>query len=310
MKYLLFLNRFEQDKSALIKKLASAGASIISDELGMFLVKTNAIEKCLKLNEVSGAAKVMTDWIRIRAFNFDKLKKDCLLAVLDSKKTSYMVRTKFHDKTRFSSRAVYKRVNPFLKKKGFSFDEKAGLVLYVEFKSDNNETFYRVSYSFPEMFSTASGTELDYSCFAAVLENPSTVVEVSDFLRLCRIFRIPLYIVTRNREFNRLLLKAKQETKGIDFEKMKIQVSEKMPEGYFLAGFSKLAKKNEADLKKFLSEKNQKIALVFGSETFGLTQHARDRMQVMFRLTPETKKPMRASHALGYVLGMYTAMKL
>ena len=53
-----------------------------------------------------------------------------------------------------------------------------------------------------------------------------------------------------------------------------------------------------------------KIALVFGDDKYGLTQETRDKLNYCFRLTPEIKKPLRASHALSYVIGFYTAYKI
>jgi tRNA G18 (ribose-2'-O)-methylase SpoU len=122
-----------------------------------------------------------------------------------------------------------------------------------------------------------------------------------------------LYIVTKNREFPKLLKKAKEITKGIDYEKMKLIVTDTLPKNYTLVGFSKLARENESDLKHFFKEKatnNQQIAFVFGDDKFGLTQETRDKMDFMFHLTPETKKPLRACMAFSYVLGIYTADRL
>ena len=73
--------------------------------------------------------------------------------------------------------------------------------------------------------------------------------------------------------------------------------------------FSKHSLKNEADMREIILQ-DKKIALIFGDDKFGLTQETRDKLDYSFRLTPETKKPLRASHALSYILGFYTAEKI
>ncbi len=305
--YILFLNRFEKDMNVLKKKLSSLGINVLSFTEKLLVVEGKNIEKSLALSEISGVAKIVSDW---KSLDFEKLKKDALSAMQDSNKKAYKIKTKFHDKTSFSSRRVYKTVNPSLKKENYTFNEdNPEVILYIEFKKENKKVFSRVSYSFPEWLSSPAFINVDYSNFVIVLENPAVAEEISDFLRICWIFKIPLYIIPKNTDFDKLLNKAKKITKGIDYTKMKLTISKKIPEGYLLAGFSKLAKENEMGLEQLLST-SKKIALVFGDDKFGLTQEARDKMNRMFRLTPEIKKPLRASHALSYVLGIYTSLKI
>ena len=86
-------------------------------------------------------------------------------------------------------------------------------------------------------------------------------------------------------------------------------ITNNLPKNITLIGFSKHAQKKEIELKEHLKTKKP-LALVFGDDKFGLSQETRDRMDIMFRLTPELKKPLRASHALSYVLGIYTSLKI
>lgn len=307
MQYVLFLNRFEKDINVLKKKLANLGISLLSFNKNYAVIEGKDIEKALSMQEVAGISKIIIDWKLFKTFDFDKLKKDALLTIQDSSKKEYKIKTKFYDKTSFSSKRIYKTINPLLKKKGFIINENnPEVILHVEFKKEEGKTYYRLSYSYSE---SKNMVNVDYSRFAVVLENPTLVEEVSDFLRICWIFKIPLYIITKNKDFNKLLEKAKKITKGIEYDKMKLIISEKIPKEYSLVGFSKLAKENEKGLKHYLSS-NDKIALVFGDDKFGLTQETRDKMDIMFRLTPEIKKPLRASHALSYVLGLYTSLKV
>ena len=135
-----------------------------------------------------------------------------------------------------------------------------------------------------------------------VLENPEDKEEIKDFLRLCYIFNLPLNILT-NKNITNLINKAKEEAKGIPYEKFTLNINKKL-DGIKI-GFSINSKLDENNLKKFYSEnKNNKIILIFGNEKFGLTQNLRDKLDYSFRLTKETKKPLRASHALSYVLGL------
>ena len=134
------------------------------------------------------------------------------------------------------------------------------------------------------------------------LENPSDKEEIKDFLRLCYIFSLPLNILTK-KDINNLINKAKQEAKGIPYENFSLNVNKKL-DGVKI-GFSINSKLDENDFKEFYHKnKNRKLILVFGDEKFGLSQNLRDNLDYSFRLTKETKKPLRASHALAYVLGL------
>ena len=48
--------------------------------------------------------------------------------------------------------------------------------------------------------------------------------------------------------------------------------------------------------------------LVFGNDTYGLSQEVRDDLDHCFRLT-ELNKPLKANQALSYVLGIFTGRK-
>lgn len=309
MKYLIFLNRFEQDKNVLEKKLNSLSIKIIKEEYKALIVEAENPEQLFSLQEISKAFKIVTDW---KELNFKRLNEDSLKAIKETNLKNYKIRTKFHDKIKISAKSVYKHINPYLKHEGFLPDEdNFELILFVEFRKEKNNVLYRVSYSLKEWNHEVEGGNINYSDFAVIIENPSLSEEVSDFLRLCWIFRMKLFIVTQNKDFGKILSKAKEITKGIDYEKFEVVVSSDIPKGYIFAGFSKVAKDSEIKLKEFFSESNnKKIALVFGDDKFGLTQGMRDKMDYMFRLTPELKKPLKSSQALSYVLGLYSCIKI
>lgn len=306
MEYILLLNKFKQDNLA--KKLESLNIKILNKEEGNLIIKTENIDKLLELQEISKILKVTTDW---KKFSFTTLKIDSLNSIKDLKQKNYKIQTKFYDKIKISAKSIYKHINPYLKYESFiPNEENPEIILYIEIKKENNQILYRLSHSLIEWYKIIKPIKMDYSKFIVVIENPSLVEEVSDFLRVCWIFKITLYIITKDIHFDKILKNAKEITKGIEYEKMKFVISNKIPEDYILVGFSKLARQNEIELKNLLKKENKKIALVFGDDKFGLTQETRDKMQYNFRLTPEIKKPLKASQALSYILGIYTSIKL
>lgn len=308
MKLLIFLNRFDKDKETIKYKLNKLNSKIISQEKENLILESESIKQLLSLQETSKIFKITTDW---KILKFNQLKEDTLNSILESKVNNYKIQTKFHDKIKISAKSVYKHINPYLKHENFQVNgENPEVILYLEFKKENNNILCRVSYSLSEWYSPLNPTSTNYSNFVVIIENPVLVDEVSDFLRLCWIFKIPLYILTKNKDFERTLNKAKIITKGIDYTKMKLFIIKELPKEFILVGFSKLARENETNLSTFLSKEKRKIALVFGDDKFGLTQETRDKMNIMFRLTPDTKKPLRASHALSYILGIYTQLKM
>lgn len=317
MQFIIFLNRFDKDKSILEEKLVKLGVKIISEEDDSLLVECSDVNGLLDMQEIAKVIKIYSGW---KPLNFKALKEGSLNAAIESKCKSYKIQTKFLTKIKISAKSIYKHINPYLKHEGFSVSEdKAEVVLYIEFAKENDEIMYRISYALSAWYQPIASAFVNYSNFAVVIENPTLVDEVSDFLRLCWIFKIPLYILTSNRDFDKLLKKAQEITKGIDYSLMKLNIVDSLPNEYSYVGFSKLARENEKELKEFFVRNfdkdgkdsgNKKMAFVFGDDKFGMSQGLRDKMEYMFRLTPDLKKPLRGSHALSYVLGIYSCLKL
>lgn len=305
MNYLIFLRRFEIDEERLKEKIKSFGKNVsFKDEHEV--EGSLDVNQVISLQEVEHLVVLKTEWCEL---NFTQLKKDALSAV-KNEKSVYKIQTKFHDKIPLSAKSLYKHINPYLKHEGFTPDEKNwDSLVYLELKKENNKVFYRMGISERRLWEKAVPLKVDMKNINIILENPSLKDEVSDFLRLCWIFKLPLTIVTQNKGFEKLLKKAKEETKGID-EEFKVRIVEKFPNDGVLVGFSKHAQENESQLRDFFKRNKEKVYLLFGDDKFGLTQEARDKVNHTFRLTPEVKKPLRASHALSYILGFYTAEKL
>ena len=294
MKYLIKLNKFEIDKIKFINKLGNAK---ILEENDCLLVEGNIN---LNIHEIKEIYELFTDWEKL---DFRTLKQDCLNLAKTKNINDYLIKTKFHDKIKISAKSIYKHINPYLKHENISPKEDSKNIIYIEIKKDNN-IYYRISYS---KIKSKNSLNINFSKFTVILENPRLSSEISDFLRLCYIFKIDLIIITKE-NIDKIIKKAKEETKGIDYSNFNLKILDKFPDNFILVGFSKHAENNERDLIQVLDKKN--LALAFGDDKFGLSQEGRDKMNYMFRLTPENKKPLRASHALSYILGIYVSKNI
>ena len=162
------------------------------------------------------------------------------------------------------------------------------------------------------MQSIESTLKIDLSNFNVVIEEPRLVEDISDFLRLCWVFRLPLFVLTSDNErVENLVAKAKKITKGIDYDKFTLKYIPYLSKDFIKVGFSKHSNQNELDLLEFFKDNSDdRICLVFGNDTYGLSQDVRDDLDYCFRLTTELKKPLKASQALSYILGVYAGYKL
>ncbi len=303
MKYLLILNRFDINKEILFDKLKKFGN--IEEDFGRIILNSNfPINEMRKLQEINEIFTIYIDFKELK--NYQEFNKDVLDFIKNFNVRSFYVRTKFLSKIPISSKSIIKRVNSLLKREGLFFKEEADINIYVEFLKRENKVYYRICEMNKKLI-----LKFDFSRFIVVLEKPGSVIEISDFLRLCWIFKIPLYIISENDDkFQFLFNKAKKMTKGIPYEKMNIRTIKDFPRDFVLIGFSKNANLDERDLVNIFNDENKKIALVFGDEKFGLTQETRGKLDYCVKLTSEMKKPLRASHALSYVLGFYVRKEI
>ena len=311
MELLVFLATFGMDVETLKRKIQALGRGVVFEERGLVLeVKAEHIDikELIYLEEVERIAEVKSAWKELK---FSELERDAFNA-LKGKEKRYKIQVKFYEKIKISASSLYRHVNPFLRREGFVPDEeKWDSLLYLELRKNKGIVEYKCGVSERFLWEKGLPVKVNMENLNVVLENPSLKEEVADFLRVCWIFKLPLIIVTKEKDFARLLEKAKEETKGIIYNEFKLKVVNSFKEEGILVGFSKRAVKNEKELKTFLKkEEKKKIFFVFGDDKFGLTQEMRDRLNISLRLTPEAKKPLRASHALSYVLGFYTAEKL
>lgn len=307
MKYLINLNRFFIDKSSIESKLKGHASNLKSlnfdkDNNRIFIEADSLDISAIKeLEEVKEVIHISLGYKRFRGFfEFNSDIIDCFKN-LDFEPKTFKVRVNFISKIPISAKSIIKRVNTLLKKEGLSFsEEKADLAVHIEFDKDNKNKRYLIS-----MYELKPESKMEYRPDRLiVLCFPGSVIEISDFLRLSFVFKIPLVILSdKSSKFEFNLNKAKKMTKGIHYEKFPLVILETLPSGYVFIGFSKLASKNEKDLVLILKKK-AKLAFVFGDEKFGLSQSIRSRMDIVIKLTQESQKPLRASQALSYVLGL------
>ncbi len=292
MKYLLILNKFELNKEILKNKIkARLNDAKFYEDNGLILETNKNANEILYFEEIEKLSPLYKDWQKI---DFDKFKNN--FTNLNIK--SHFVKVRFLSKIPISTKSIIKKVNSALKG---NYSENPETYIYIEFIKKKNIPYYRM-FIIPNKYWEKFKMQKNKLNLEIVLENPEDKEEIKDFLRLCYIFNLPLNILS-NKNITNLINKAKQEAKGIPYENFTLNINKKL-EGIKI-GFSINSKLDEKDFKEFYNKnKNNKINLVFGNEKFGLTQELRDKLDHSFRLTKETKKPLRASHALAYILGL------
>ncbi len=310
MGYLLFLNKFDIELDKLIEKIKKySNIENINIGKNRIELKSNNFntKEIIKLQEVSQIIEIKTEWKKL---DFKKLKKDSLDAIKENK--SYVIQTEYLDKIPISAKSIYKHINPYLKHEGLILDtENYELVLYAQFRKENREIQYRIGKSEYYIWNKTNPIEVEMNNIYVAIEEPRLEEEISDFLRLCYIFKLNFMIITQDAaKTEKLVNKAKEITKGIPPE-FKVRYIPHLSKDFLKVGFSKHSTTNEKDLLKFFEKNTEdRICLVFGNDTFGLTQETRDDLDYCFRLTPEVKKPLKANQALSYVLGLYMSIKI
>jgi len=291
MKYLLVLNKFELDVNKLKDKIKSKIQASFYENNGLILETNDNINEILYFEEIE---KIFVMYKDCSKFDFNTFKQ----SFSNLKVKNYLVKIKFLSKIPISAKSLIKKINSVLKSHNEKDPED---IIYVEFIKKDNIPYYRIftaRISYYEKFKMKKN-KLNIE---VVLENPEEKEEIKDFLRLCYIFNLSLNILTK-KNIDSLINKAKKEAKGIPYENFILNINKKL--NGIKIGFSINSKLDENDFKEFFNKnKNEKINLIFGNEKFGLTQDLRNNLDYSFRLTKETKKPLRASHALSYIMGL------
>ncbi|GEM_PF-2244225 len=310
MDYILSLKRFTLSIEQLTKKLHNCGTNInLAVEENHYLLHAETIDlaELARITEIDTIYQLTTDW---KAHSFPVLRQDCLNALQDRGVKTYKIKTKFYHKIPLSAKSVYHHVNPYVKHEGFIPNEEAyETVLYIEFKKELGKILYRVSIQPQEAIKTIVPYQTDMSKLNVLIEEPELVSEIGDFLRVCYIFKLPLFILSVNPNIEKMLAKAQEETKGLNEGHFTVTIVNELPKNYATIAFTKHSPLTETKLPELFQMK-KKILLLFGNDKYGLSQHVRDQAEHQIRLTPELKKPLRGSQALSYLLGIYTGKQL
>lgn len=296
MKYHLILKRFDLDIDQLKKKLDPYQLSIDSRTKRLQVSGNISLEELKKISEID---KILTEEKENSQFKLESLRKD--IESLGKKFDNFSLQIK--STISIPNSSIKKKLFPVLKKENENSKNKVLLELFKE----NGKNFYRILSYQEELFQDKS----KYSNITVLIEDPRLVEEISDFLRLCLIFNLKFKVIHNNKiEFEKILNKAKSITKGklSDFN-VEVVKDLNQIQNIVKIGFSKHAQKSEKEFIQFLKNNNKSLLLIFGNDTFGLTQKTRDKLDYCFSLTPDKVKPLKANQALAYILGIYSSLR-
>jgi len=286
------------DLDRVVRKIKALGDAEVVNEEGVLLVDSKIKkEKISSLVEVSKVLDVLSPW---KPFSYGGLGE----AAESIPKKKYKILVKLTGALDVGAKSIYKRINSVRKD---YVEEGYENVVYVEVVKKGGRVHFRVSCCAADVWDRK--IEVFEYHFLVALENPTLVSEVADFLRVCWVFKVPLILIG---EVDKSLIdKARQDTKNVPAD-FKVLISKSLPKGGKYIGFSKHALKAEKELiSEFKKNKTilgkapmENVILVFGNEKFGLSQDLREKCE-LFRLGSEVSKPLRGSHALSFVLGLY-----
>jgi len=298
MRYHLVLKRFEFDADALKKKVLGLGYKVLPDAVSGRMVAEGGGNggELLQLSEVEDVLREE----KSGRFQQEVLRQE--LIVLGKRLGSISLKVRTYPGVKIPASILKKKLLKVMQQAGVQVGD-GGVPVLIELEQ-NRGVLYRV---LSPIGKKQQGDKSRYRNLAVLLEHPRLVEEVADVLRICLIFGLELKVVHNNKnEFQKLLNKAKSLTKGklADFH---VDVYKDLDEirDYKKIGFSKNADDGEERLREVFKT-HEKILLVFGNDTFGLSQEARDKVDMLIHLTPDYKKPLKANQALAYVLGMYS----
>ncbi|MBI4158698.1 hypothetical protein HY500_00385 [Candidatus Woesearchaeota archaeon] len=294
MKCQLILKKFDLDLDKLKKKLDHF--QISTDKIANRLQISGNIDLG-ELQKVSEIDRVLVEEKEASQFKLEDLRKD--MSKLGKNKFHLQIKT--YNSVKIPPGSLKKKLYPIIKE-----NENSKNKIILELFKEKEKTFYRI-FSYQEK---GMQDKSKYSNITVLIENPRLVEEISDFLRLCLIFNLKFKVIHSNKnEFERMLNKAKSMTKG-KLSDFKVEVVKDLSKTDGIKiGFSKHAQKDEKEFIEFLKNNNKNLLFIFGNDTFGLTQQARDKLDYSFSLTPDKVKPLKANQALAYILGIYTSLR-
>ncbi|HLC73060.1 MAG TPA: hypothetical protein VJH20_00315 [Candidatus Nanoarchaeia archaeon] len=306
MKYQLMLKRFDLDINKLKAKInAFSKGTFTLDTLTNRLQFTGEldIQKASMLDEI---ALILLEEKTSSVLKFDTLRKDLLSIAKKYKNVD--LRVKIHSAIKISTSSLKKKLSNYLRNSSIKVDGESQTTILIELFKEKGSINYRI-FSYKQKTKQVPIKKI--GDITVLIENPRLKEEISDFLRLCLIFKLTFKVIHNDKvQFEAMLNNAKRETKG-KLSNFKVEVLNNLSQlnGYVKIGFSKHANSNELDLIKFLREnKSKRLLFIFGNDLFGLSQEARDKIPNMFSLTQEKTKPLKSDQALSYILGIYSTL--
>lgn len=143
-----------------------------------------------------------------------------------------------------------------------------------------------------------------FNSFVIVFENPKTVYEIMDMLRLCASLNVELRIVGGSEDKIRRAL----DSIGGVAKSVKLKLYSNLDEALgdiYPIGFSVSGVFNEDDLIKIVKERGDvKFGFLIGNEYEGLSIEARHKVKYLIRLGPPSAFSMRSSTVAAYILGL------
>ncbi len=187
--------------------------------------------------------------------------------------------------------------------------------VYLECKEDESQVVGRLGFIYLdekkesthlEPVSIDSNTQI-----SVILFSPYTEIEIADFCRVSLNFNfLEVMFSNENNKVPDIIKEtSKSAFKGIDKVTYKVIPSindfiNRNRDKYLFLGFSLHASKNALDLKKALNNSKKIPCIVIGNEVRGL-EYQTQKMMDMFKLGTGSSEPLRASHVITYVLGMF-----
>jgi len=157
---------------------------------------------------------------------------------------------------------------------------------------------------------------ISFQDVALALISPRTKQEIADFLRLSIMFKCPVYISyeKRENEIKDLMKKAKEIAAGHSKAKIILVGSNKeildlREQKYNLIGFSLWSHKSEKQFLQIISNRSERLLLIFGNEDDGIPGTLREQLK-LFHLGPHSSEPLKASQAACYALGLISAERI
>jgi tRNA(Leu) C34 or U34 (ribose-2'-O)-methylase TrmL len=274
--YLVTLSRFInlKEKKVLVKELKRRGYKVDDDP---WSTKSLLLDK--KPKPSPSIASIIELKKSVSPNNLTELV-ECL-----SKYKIKKIKTKIGAKVPFHTLAIIQRYQ-----RKYKFDED-GAVFYLEARNEN-----KLEVRFGEVIEDELA-QVEYPDLA--IESPKTMGEISDFIRMSKIFGSKVYIITLKDQKCKYALK--DFLKENSFNKANVEIVdtiEEIQKKYLFVSFSLWGKDT---LRKVKSKQN--LLLIFGNEKRGLLKSTMDKSKYVIKIGNKSSEPLRATQAAAFAIG-------